>query len=108
MILVPLRILTGFHQNKQLHQVQVASLQLNTISGLIIFCVPADNSEDEGWIDDSFEETFGKAQDDVNFDLGCLDKIEEDYEVEKNLAGEVEGSLVETDDEVFEKESETA
>jgi len=31
-----------------------------------------DNSEDEGWIYDSFEEAFGKAQDDVNFDLGCL------------------------------------
>ena len=100
MILAPLRILTGFHQNEQLHQVQVASLQLNTISGLFIFCVPADNSEDEGWIYDSFEETFVKAQDDVNFDLGCLDKIEEDYKVDNDLAGEVEGSLVETD-EVF-------
>ena len=108
MILVPLRILTGFHQSKQLHQVQVISLQLNKISGLFLFYVPTDNSEDEGCIyDDSFEETFGKAQDDVDFDLGCLDKIEEDYKVENDLSAEVEGSLVETD-EMFEKESETA
>ena len=73
MILVPLRILTGFHQSKQLHQVQVISLQLNKISGLFLFYVPTDNSEDEGCIyDDSFEETFGKALDDVDvdFDLG--------------------------------------
>ena len=50
---------------------------------------------------------MGKLKDNVDFYLGCLDKIEEDYKVENYLAGEVEDSLVETD-EVFEEEGKTA